>query len=39
MRKSGIKHAQLHPHSQQVRDAFVAMRGPADWRAALEKWY
>lgn len=39
MRKFGIKYSQLHPQSQQVRDAFVAVRGPADWRAALEKWY
>jgi nifR3 family TIM-barrel protein len=39
MRKFGIKYAQLHAQFQQVRDAFVAVRCPADWRAALEKWY
>jgi nifR3 family TIM-barrel protein len=39
MRKFGIKYARLHPHFQEVRDAFVAVRKPADWRAALDRWY
>jgi tRNA-dihydrouridine synthase B len=39
MRKFGIKYARLHPQAQQVRDAFVAVSQPADWRAVLEKWY
>ena len=39
MRKFGIKYARLHPQSQQVRDAFVAVTQPADWRAALDCWY
>jgi tRNA-dihydrouridine synthase B len=39
MRKFGIKYSRLHPQAQVVRDAFVAVREPADWRAVLEKWY
>jgi tRNA-dihydrouridine synthase B len=39
MRKFGIKYARLHPHGQQVRDAFVAVTQPAHWRAALDRWY
>ena len=39
MRKFGIKYARLHPHAQQVRDAFVAVTEPGQWQAALEKWY
>ena len=39
MRKFGIKYARLHPQSQAVRDAFVAVTQPPHWRAVLEKWY
>jgi tRNA-dihydrouridine synthase len=39
MRKFGIKYARLHPKARQVRDAFVAVRQPEDWRAVLERWY
>ena len=39
MRKFGIKYARLHPQTLQVRDAFVAVRQPAQWRAVLERWY
>jgi len=39
MRKFGIKYAGLHPQAEQVRDAFVAVREPQQWRAVLEKWY
>jgi tRNA-dihydrouridine synthase B len=39
MRKFGIKYARLHPHSQQVRDAFVAVHEPADWLKVLDRWY
>ncbi len=39
MRKFGIKYARLHPQSKQVRDAFVAVTQPPQWRAVLEKWY
>jgi len=39
MRKFGIKYARLHPRMLEVRDAFVAVRRSADWRAVLERWY
>jgi tRNA-dihydrouridine synthase B len=39
MRKFGIKYSRLHPQAKEVRDAFVTVRGPQDWRAVLEKWY
>ncbi len=39
MRKFGIKYAQLHPQSQQVRDAFAAVSQPSQWPAVLAKWY
>jgi nifR3 family TIM-barrel protein len=39
MRKFGIKYARLHPQSQKVRDAFVAVTKPNHWRVVLEKWY
>jgi nifR3 family TIM-barrel protein len=39
MRKFGIKYAHLHPASREVRDAFVAVTEPADWRAVLDRWY
>lgn len=39
MRKFGIKYAQLHPRSRQVRDAFVAVARPGQWREVLDTWY
>jgi tRNA-dihydrouridine synthase B len=39
MRKFGIKYSQLHPHSQSVRDAFVAVSRPGEWMSVLETWY
>ena len=39
MRKFGIKYARLHPQSRQVRDAFIAVSQPDQWRAVLDKWY
>jgi len=39
MRKFGIKYAGRHPDSLAVRDAFVAAKNAADWRAVLDKWY
>jgi tRNA-dihydrouridine synthase B len=39
MRKFGIKYSRLHPQALQVRDAFVAVKEPDDWRAVLDKWY
>jgi tRNA-dihydrouridine synthase B len=39
MRKFGIKYSQLHPQSHQVRDSFVAVTQPGEWRIVLERWY
>ena len=39
MRKFAIKYARSHPDHLAVRDAFVAVRGGADWRAVLERFY
>lgn len=39
MRKFGIKYARLHPRYQEVRDAFVAVKRPADWYAVLQTYY
>jgi nifR3 family TIM-barrel protein len=39
MRKFGIKYAALHPHSLQVREAFIAVKTAADWRQVLDRFY
>jgi tRNA-dihydrouridine synthase B len=39
MRKSGIKYSRLHPQAERVRDAFVAVRSPGQWREVLATWY
>jgi nifR3 family TIM-barrel protein len=39
MRKFGIKYSRLHPVPQAVRDAFVAVSKPGEWRTALDRWY
>jgi nifR3 family TIM-barrel protein len=39
MRKFGIKYARLHPEHQAVRDAFVRVRQPGEYRQVLSKWY
>jgi len=39
MRKFGIKYARLHPRFREVRDAFVAVARPEDWRLVLARWY
>ncbi|MBN1909773.1 MAG: tRNA-dihydrouridine synthase [Pirellulales bacterium] len=39
MRKFGIRYAELHPCPEEVRAAFIAVRGPADWQAVLACWY
>ena len=39
MRKFGIKYSELHPHEQQVRDAFIQTRNAADFYAVLDRWY
>jgi nifR3 family TIM-barrel protein len=39
MRKFGIKYSQMHPQSREVRDAFVAVGQPGQWREVLDRWY
>ena len=39
MRKFGIKYSQMHPHAREVRDAFVAVGQPGQWREVLDRWY
>lgn len=39
MRKFGIKYAQLHPQTKQVRDAFIAVKNPGQWQQVLAEWY
>lgn len=39
MRKFGIKYARLHPQSDEVRQAFIAVAKPGEWHPVLEKWY
>jgi len=39
MRKFGIKYSELHPMGRAVRDAFIAVKTPADYQAVLERWY
>jgi tRNA-dihydrouridine synthase B len=39
MRKFGIKYAQLHPESQQVRDAFIAVSRADEWPLVLDRYY
>jgi tRNA-dihydrouridine synthase B len=39
MRKFGIKYAQLHPQSAEVKQAFIAVGQRTDWQTVLERWY
>ena len=39
MRKFGIKYSRLHPRGHEVRDAFIAVRRPAELPAVLATWY
>lgn len=39
MRKFGIKYAQLHPHGDQVRKAFIAVARASEWQGVLDLWY
>ena len=39
MRKFGIKYSQLHPNSRAVRDAFIAVKRPGEWKEVLARWY
>ncbi len=39
MRKFGIRYARIHPCPREVRQAFVAVRTPANWQAVLDNFY
>jgi tRNA-dihydrouridine synthase B len=39
MRKFGIKYAELHPLSLDVRNAFIDVKTPEEFDGVLEKWY
>lgn len=39
MRKVAARYAQLHPQTEEVRQAFVTVREPGEWEAVLERWY
>jgi len=39
MRMFGIKFAQLHPHSIEVRNAFALSRDLNDWQDLVNRWY
>ncbi|HEY2841659.1 MAG TPA: tRNA-dihydrouridine synthase [Pirellulales bacterium] len=39
MRKFGIKYAQLHPNSLEVRDAFIRVTTNAEWPLVLDRFY
>lgn len=39
MRKFGIKYSELHPCGRSVRDAFIAVKTPDDFRGVLDAWY
>jgi tRNA-dihydrouridine synthase B len=39
MRKFGIKYARLHPRTEEVRKAFIAVAKPGEWHPVLEAWY
>jgi tRNA-dihydrouridine synthase B len=39
MRKFGIKYAQLHPLTEDVKQAFIRVSQPSDWQAVLMRWY
>jgi len=39
MRKFGIKYAEHHPLSRQVRDSFIAVKTPNEFTGVLEAWY
>ncbi|MCC6969088.1 MAG: tRNA-dihydrouridine synthase family protein [Phycisphaerales bacterium] len=39
MRKFGIRFAEHHPRSEEVRLRFIAVKGIEDWRAVLDEMY
>ncbi len=39
MRKFGVRFAEHHPQSEDVRRRFIAVETLSDWRAVLDQWY
>lgn len=39
MRKFGVRFAEHHPQSDDVRRRFIAVQSLADWRTVLDEWY
>jgi tRNA-dihydrouridine synthase B len=39
MRKFGIKYSQLHPQSDEVKAAFIAIHDRNGWHAVLDRYY
>ncbi len=39
MRKFGIKYSELHPHSLDVRNAFIRVSRSEEWMDVLNRWY
>lgn len=39
MRKFGIRFSRHHPEGEQIRQAFIAVKGLADWQAVLDGFY
>jgi nifR3 family TIM-barrel protein len=38
-RKFGVRYSELHPHSAEVKMAFLAVRSEFEWRVVLDRWY
>lgn len=38
-RKFGVRYSELHPCHDDVKKAFVAVRGPEDFDRLIERWY
>lgn len=39
MRKFGIRFAEHHPRTEDVRQAFIRVNSMEDWRGVLDQWY
>lgn len=39
MKKFCVKYAQRHPFPEEVRDAFLTMKDPLDWKMVLKRYY
>jgi len=37
--KFGVRYSELHPCSQEVKMAFIAVKSAEDWRTLLDRWY